>query len=88
MNNNSSTVPSLDERPTKRIKITSSNSGTQRSGASSTSSSSSSTTTCLSPDIWALVMDFLPYESILQTAAVSKSMIHEVMPLVTMLHIN
>ena len=33
-------------------------------------------------------MDFLPYESVLQTAAVSKSMLHEVMPLVTMLHIN
>ena len=33
-------------------------------------------------------MDFLPYESVLQTAAVSKSMLNEVMPLVTMLHIN
>jgi len=33
-------------------------------------------------------MNFLPYESVLQTAAVSKSMLHEVMPLVTMLHIN
>ena len=73
-----------NERPTKRIKITS-NSDTQ-SGAGFSSSSSSSS--CLSPDIWALVMDFLPYESVLQTAAVSKSMLHEVMPLVTMLHIN
>ena len=78
------TASSLDERPTKRIKI-SSNSNTQ-SGASFSSSSSSSA--CLSSDIWALVMDFLPYESVLQTAAVSKSMLREVMPLVTMLHIN
>jgi len=83
MNSNSQlTASSLDERPTKRIKITS-NSDT-RSGAVSSSSSS----VCLSPDIWALVMDFLPYESVLQTAAVSKSMLHEVMPLLTMLHIN
>ena len=51
-------------------------------------SSTSSSACVLSSDIWALVIDFLPYESVLQTAAVSKSMLHEVMPLVTMLHIN
>ena len=57
--------------------------------SSDISTSSLSSSACLlSPDIWALVMDFLPYESVLQTAAVSKSMLHEVMPLVTMLHIN
>lgn len=77
------TASSLDERPTKRIKITS-NSDLQSTASFSSLSSSSA---CLSPDIWALVMEFLPYESVLQTAAVSKSMLHEVMPLVTMLHI-
>ena len=77
------TASPLDERPTKRIRKSSFNSDTQ-SGAVSPSSSSA----CLSSDIWALVMDFLPYESVLQTAAVSKSMLHEVMPLITMLHIN
>jgi len=76
------TTSPLDERPTKRIKITS-NSDTLSDAVSPSSSS-----VCLSPDIWALVMDFLPYESVLQTAAVSKSMLHEVMPLLTMLHIN
>ena len=80
MNNNSPlTASSLDERPSKRCKI--SNSDTPCNNSSSSSA-------CLSPDIWALVMDFLPYESVLQTAAVSKSMLHEVMPLVTMLHVN
>ena len=81
--NSQLTVSSLDVRPTKRIKITS-NSDLQSASFSSSSSSSA----CLSSDIWALVMDFLPYESVLQTAAVSKSMLNEVMPLVTMLHIN
>jgi len=76
------TTSPLDERPTKRIKITS-NSDTLSDAVSPSSSS-----VCLSPDIWALVMDFLPYESVLQTAVVSKSMLHEVMPLLTMLHIN
>ena len=64
------------EKRSKRIRI------------SNTSDIKTSSSSVLSPDIWALVIDFLPYESVLQTAVVSKSMLHEVMPLVTMLHIN
>jgi len=42
----------------------------------------------LAPEIWAQVCDFLPYQSLLQTAAVSRGMLVEVMPRVTMLHID
>ena len=71
---------SAQEKRSKRCRISNT--------SSCTDISSSSSSACLSPDIWALVMDFLPYESVLQTAVVSKSMLHEVMPLVTMLHMN
>ena len=43
---------------------------------------------CLPPELWARVCDFLPYDSLLQTAAVSREMLLEVMPRVTMLHID
>ncbi len=42
----------------------------------------------LVPEIWAHVCDFLPYDSLLQTAAVSRDMLTQVMPRVTMLHID
>ena len=38
--------------------------------------------------MWALAMDFLPYESVLNCAAVSRSMLRDAMPLVTMLHLD
>mmetsp|Transcript_15584 Transcript_15584/g.24183 ORF Transcript_15584/g.24183 Transcript_15584/m.24183 type:complete len:434 (-) Transcript_15584:71-1372(-) len=46
------------------------------------------TAASLAPEIWAHVCDFLPYETLLQTAAVSRGMLVEVMPRVTMLHID
>ena len=46
------------------------------------------TKSILAPELWAHVCDFLPYESLLQTAAVSREMLLEVMPRVTMLHID
>ena len=42
----------------------------------------------LAPEIWAQICDFLPYHSVLQTAAVSATMLHEVMPRITMLHME
>ena len=54
----------------------------------STFACSSSSSTHLEPNLWAQILDFLPYESLLQTSLVSRSMLHEAMPLVTMLHIN
>jgi hypothetical protein len=38
--------------------------------------------------MWALVMDFLPYKSVLDCALVSRSMLRDTMPLVTMLHLD
>jgi hypothetical protein len=41
------------------------------------------------PDkMWALVIDHLPYASVLNMAAVSRSMLRDVMPLVTVLHVD
>ena len=45
-------------------------------------------TPSLAPEIWAHVCDFLPYQSLLQTAVVSREMLVDVMPRVTMLHID
>lgn len=41
------------------------------------------------PDyVWAIALNFLPYESVLRCACVSKSMLRDVMPLVSELHIQ
>jgi hypothetical protein len=45
-------------------------------------------TPILPEKMWALVMDILPYESVLNCAAVSRSMLRDTMPLVTMLHLD
>lgn len=46
------------------------------------------TAASLAPEIWAHICDFLPYDSLLQTAAVSRGMLLEVMPRVSLLHID
>ena len=50
--------------------------------------STSSSSAVVSTEVWGLVCDFLPYDSLLSVAATSRTMLNEVMPLVTMLHIN
>ena len=42
----------------------------------------------LAPETWANVMDFLPYDSVLSSAAASRRMLDDVMPLVSSLHID
>ena len=42
----------------------------------------------LAPEMWANVMDFLPYDSVLSSAATSRRMLDEVMPLISTLHIE
>lgn len=61
---------------------------TAAAAAAATDAATEVYTPSLAPEIWAQVCDFLPYQSLLQTAAVSREMLVEVMPRVTMLHIN
>ncbi|KAL9187025.1 hypothetical protein ACHAXT_010745 [Thalassiosira profunda] len=42
----------------------------------------------LPAELWALALDFLPYDPLLQTAAVSRSMLRDVLPRVSVLHIE
>jgi len=93
---------SPDRRASKRQKLLSRVINLVRSRVSSTSIGSTHsvasvaddatspdyTAASLAPEIWAHVCDFLPYESLLQTAAVSRGMLVEVMPRVSMLHID
>lgn len=44
--------------------------------------------TALPPELWSIVMNYLPYPTLLQCAAVSRSMLGETMPLVAELHID
>ena len=90
MANSDTTHPSplpSDDRPSKRIRLSdpADNDDEPKNAESQPSSPPLPT---LLPEMWALVMDFLPYSSVLQSAAVSRSMLHEVMPSVTMLHLD
>mmetsp|Transcript_31281 Transcript_31281/g.65902 ORF Transcript_31281/g.65902 Transcript_31281/m.65902 type:complete len:367 (+) Transcript_31281:211-1311(+) len=42
----------------------------------------------LPPEVWATVMNYLDYQSVLSCAATSKTILHDAMPLVTTLHID
>ena len=91
-NNNAS---SSDERrpPTKRPRISADETvcldcHDEMLSTSCTNKNSDSTSSAVSTEVWGLVCDFLPYDSLLSVAATSRTMLHEVMPLVTMLHIN
>src|SRR5210317_895413 len=42
----------------------------------------------LPPEMWANVMKYLPFDNILSCCAVSRSMLHETMPLLTKIQIN
>jgi len=42
----------------------------------------------LPPEVWATVMNYLDYQSVLSCAATSKMILHDAMPLVTTLHID
>ena len=86
---------SSDERrpPTKRPRISADETvcldcHDEMLSTSCTNKNSDSTSSAVSTEVWGLVCDFLPYDSLLSVAATSRTMLHEVMPLVTILHIN
>lgn len=74
---------SAEERPTKHLRTSPSDPTATVEDVDELSSSPS-----LQPEIWAIIMDHLPYQSVLSSAAVSRSMLYETMPLITMLHID
>ena len=91
----SSHLSSSDERrPIKRPRISADDTvcldchGEMLSTSSCTNKNSDSTSSAVSTEVWGLVCDFLPYDSLLSVAATSRTMLHEVMPLVTIIHIN
>lgn len=74
---------SAEERPTKHLRTSPSDPTATVEDVDELSSLPS-----LQPEIWAIIMDHLPYQSVLSSAAVSRSMLYETMPLITMLHID
>ena len=75
-----SAVPSAGaSRPSKRKRGAS---GFSRSSGENAASSG------MPPEVWAMVMNYLDYESVLSCAATSKLMLNDAMPLVTMLNID
>jgi hypothetical protein len=82
--------PSSDARLTKRLRRhpPDHSSNYNRLLSSANDSNDMPKTPFLPEKMWALVMDFLPYQSVLSSAAVSRAMLRETMPLVTMLHLD
>ncbi|KAL7531092.1 hypothetical protein ACHAWF_003628 [Thalassiosira exigua] len=77
---------SLSDRPRPRKRQKSSRPGDPDDGAEA--GSSGVPTPTLAPELWAHAVDFLPYPSVLALAATSRSMLRDVMPRVTALHLD
>lgn len=76
--------PSSGERPSKRLRRSPSGNDTQAGNDAPVPAEQLS----LPAEVWADVMKFLPLSDILTCGAVSRSLLHETMPLLTLLRID
>ncbi len=74
------------ERPSRKRPRLSSPEDAKKNNANE--SNTNNLPTSLPECVWAHVLDYLPYNSVLQCAAVSRFMLRDVMPFVSMLHIQ
>ena len=80
--------PSLLVRASKRRRCSSSGNDTAAAVNNYNDNDTTIDKITLPPEIWANVMKYLPFDNILSCCAVSRSMLHETMPLLTKIQID